>query len=254
MPLIDALTESEGLLVVNKPAGLVCHPTKAGPLSSLISRARLHLEGRATPHLIHRLDRETGGVLALATTAEAGAALRDLWMQGYIAKEYWAIVHGEFPEGDRWIDVPLGRDKTSVVAIRDWVVEDGTGSAAMTHVRRWEVFERAGEIYSLLRVWLYTGRKHQIRIHLSSAGHPIVGDKLYGRNPDHYLSFVEHRLGPEAKAELMVPNHALHAARLWIPWQGRELEFSASPAPYFMAFLRGEPVVWPPDDETGASF
>ena len=254
MALLDVIAEEDDLLVVSKPAGLVCHPTKAGPLSSLISRARLHLGERAVPHLIHRLDRETGGVLALATSESAGLGLRDLWQAGLISKEYWAIVHGVFPDGDRWIDVPMGKDRTSRVAIRDGVVADGTGAEAMTYVRRWEVFERDGRPFSLLRVWLYTGRKHQIRIHLSHLGFPIVGDKIYGPNEEHYLAFVERRLPESARAELLLPNHGLHAARLWIPWRGREREYSARPSPAFTAFVRGEPIRWVEDDGSGEAF
>jgi 23S rRNA pseudouridine1911/1915/1917 synthase len=254
MRYLEIIAEEDDLLVVNKPAGLVCHPTKAGPLSSLISRARLHLGEQVIPHLIHRLDRETGGVLALATSEAAGVGLRYLWMAGLISKEYCAIVHGEFPAGDRWLDAPLGKDLMSRVAIRDWVVPVGSGSEAMTHVRRWCVFERDGQTFSLLRVWLHTGRKHQIRIHLAHAGFPIVGDKIYGPSEEYYLAFVERRVPEAAKDRLLLPNHALHAARLWIPWQGTEREYIAPPSAVFTSFLRGQPIPWVEDDGSGVGF
>ncbi len=243
MTVLDVIHEDQDLLVVDKPAGLVCHPTKAGPLSSLVSRARLHLGADFEIHLVHRLDRETGGVLALAKNAEASAALRDLWQAGFVTKEYWAVVHGDFPEGSLLIDRPLGRDEGSPVAIRDWVRPDG--APARTHVELWQRFENALGRFSLVRAWLQTGRKHQIRIHLASIGHPIVGDKLYGLDPSCYLAFVEERLTDEQKLALIVPQHALFAARLWFLWAGTEQEYAAAVPSHIQALLTGRRPEWP---------
>jgi 23S rRNA pseudouridine1911/1915/1917 synthase len=241
--MLDIIHEDGDLLVVNKPAGLVCHPTKAGPLSSLVSRARIYLGAEA--HLVHRLDRETGGVLALAKSAAASAALRDLWQEGLVTKEYWAIVHGGFPEGERLIDAPLGRDETSPIAIRDCVRADG--SPARTRVRLWHRFQNSSGTFSLVRAWLQTGRKHQIRIHLASVGHAIAGDKIYGDKPECYLAFVERRLTAPQKDSLIVPNHALFAARLWFPWNGTEVEHTAPLPAHMRGLCAGERVAW----ETG---
>src|ERR1051326_8747068 len=93
--LFEVLHEDAELLVVNKPAGLVCHPTKTDEYSSLISRARLHLGSTASPQLINRLDRETSGVTVLAKTEEAARRLRRLWEGRHVTKQYLAIVHGQ---------------------------------------------------------------------------------------------------------------------------------------------------------------
>ncbi len=101
MALLDIIYEDPDLLVVNKPADLVCHPTKTDALSSLIGRVRLHLGPGAQPHMINRLDRETTGVVLVARTAEAALELRRLWEKRLVQKEYLAIVHGSVARG-RW--------------------------------------------------------------------------------------------------------------------------------------------------------
>src|SRR5438876_9214250 len=97
--LFEIIREDAELLVINKPAGLVCHPTKGDAYSSLISRVRLHLGQKAQPHLVNRLDRETSGVVLVAKTAEAALALRRLWESRAVRKEYLAIVHGRVRAG-----------------------------------------------------------------------------------------------------------------------------------------------------------
>ena len=124
---------------------------------------------------------------------------------------------------------------------------DLDGATARTRwwcVRR---FLRGSDAYSLVRVRLDTGRKHQIRIHFAHAGHPLVGEKLYGADEELYLAFVQRRLSEEQKAQLLLPNQALHAWRLWLPWEGTEIEFTSPPEPEFQAFLRGDPVEWVAD-------
>src|SRR5579863_5054175 len=122
--LFDIIHEDAELLVINKPAGLVCHPTKGDVLSSLISRVRLHLGEGAAAHLVNRLDRETSGVVLLAKTDEAARALRRIWEQRRVRKEYWAIVHGHVAQDSGVIDAPLGRDEESTIAIKDRVRTD----------------------------------------------------------------------------------------------------------------------------------
>ena len=208
--LFDVIAEDDDFLVVNKPAGLVCHPTKGDVYSSLISRVRLYL-GDTETHLVNRLDRETSGIVIVAKRLEAGVRLRKLWESGEVHKEYLAIVHGEL-HGSRLIDAPLGPDPHSRVAIKDRVTFDGLPSA--TQIFSLSTFVHGTRHFSFLRVVLLTGRKHQIRIHLAHVGHPIVGDKIYGEDENYYLDFVERRLSPEQRSRLITENHCLHAAHV----------------------------------------
>jgi len=232
--LLAIIHEDDELLVLNKPAGLVCHPTKGDALSSLISRVRLHLGETARPHLVNRLDRETSGVTLVAKNDDVARELRRLWENREVRKEYLAIVHGHVREKHGLIDALLGKDERSLVVIKDCVRSDGAPSQTEFHVER--RFTRAEGDFSLLRVVPMTGRKHQIRIHLAHLGHPIVGDKLYGGDEDLYLALVEDRLTAAQRAQLILPHHALHATRVSYHWRGRELSFSAPPEPRFAAF------------------
>jgi len=124
--LFEVIHEDAELLVINKPADLVCHPTKGDEYSSLISRVRLHLGAGAQPHLINRLDRETSGVVLVAKLPDAALELRRLWEGGAVRKQYLAIVHGHVVTQTGNIDAPLGRDEQSPVAIKDCVRADGS--------------------------------------------------------------------------------------------------------------------------------
>jgi 23S rRNA pseudouridine1911/1915/1917 synthase len=237
MKLLEILHEDSQLLVLHKPAGLVCHPTKAGPYSSLVSRVRLYLQASGEPdaQLVHRLDRETSGVVLFAKTAEAAATARRLWEHGLITKEYLAVVHGHVGPTADMIHAPLGKDEASAVAIKDRVRPGGAHAATSFRVEH--RFERAEGAFSLVRLYPFTGRKHQLRIHLASIGHPIVGDKLYGGDETLYLDFVQGRLQEPQRRRLILPWQALHAARLWLPWNGVEREFTTPPEPWFQAFI-----------------
>ncbi len=230
--------EDSELLVLNKPAGLVCHPTKSDATSSLIGRVRLYLGPAAAPQLINRLDRETSGLVLIAKTPPAARALRRLWETRAVTKTYLAIVHGVpgTPAGE--VEAPLGPDPASPVAIKDCVRPDG--APARTRWRVLRSWRRAEGRFSLLEVEPLTGRKHQIRIHLAHLGHPIVGDKIYGGDERVYLDFVSGRLTEAQRARLLLPFHALHAAGLTFTWQDREWRFAALPEPWFSDFLAGE--------------
>ncbi|MDD5141163.1 MAG: RluA family pseudouridine synthase [Verrucomicrobiales bacterium] len=164
--LFDIIHEDDELLVINKPAGLVCHPTKSGEMSSLIGRVRLHLVGRASaraglgddgssvasPHLVNRLDRETSGVVIVAKNSAVAGELGKILEGRAIEKEYLAIVHGHVREDHGIIDAPLGKDEYSVVAVKDCVRPDGAAAQTEYWVERRitrPIAQKAGEPLSL---------------------------------------------------------------------------------------------------------
>ena len=237
--LFDILYEDADLLAINKPAGLVCHPTKGDVYSSLISRVRLHLGDTVSAHLVNRLDRETSGVVLVAKSPEADAALKKLFSLRKVGKEYVAIAHGHFGPETAVCEASLGKDEQAVIAIKDCVRADGAVSRTEFAVE--QRFTRPEGNFTLLRVRPHSGRKHQIRIHLQHLGHPIVGDKLYGGDEDLYLAFVQRRLSAEQRTRLILPCQALHAAVLRFNWRGRDWEFRSEPEAWFTDFVAGQP-------------
>ena len=134
--LFDIIHEDADLLVVHKPADLVCHPTKGDEYSSLISRARIYLRTASEPHLVNRLDRETSGLVVIAKNVVAAGELGKIWEARAVTKEYSAIVHGHVAAEKGMIDAPLGKDESSIVAIKDCVRPDGTPSQTEYFVER----------------------------------------------------------------------------------------------------------------------
>lgn len=238
--LLTILHREPGFLVLNKPAGLVCHPTKHGPDSSLVGRLRLVLGVDGSIHLINRLDRETSGLILVATEIDTARRLRRLWSQRLVRKQYLAIVHGWPASDETLLAWPLGRDELSPIAIKDRVREDGAPAETAVRVRC--RFERPEGRFALLELEPRTGRKHQLRIHLAHWGHPLVGDKLYGPDEHLYLAFVKERLTPVDRRRLLLPHQALHAAALEFPWGEGIARFSAPPEPWFQDFVEGAPL------------
>lgn len=232
--LFDVVHEDDDLLVVDKPAGLVCHPTKNGEMSSLIGRVRLHL-GHGDGRLVNRLDRETSGLVVIAKSAAVAGELGRLFSGNAVHKTYWAVVDGHVVPDALVMTGALGNDDESPVAIKARVRDDG--AEAETQARVLQRWMRDDQALSLLEVAPRTGRKHQIRIHLAHAGHPIVGDKLYGADEQRYLRFVVGAMTSEDVRALRVTCHALHARRLAWTWRDRMFAYDVPPHAEFLSLL-----------------
>lgn len=177
---VEIVYEDDDALVVVKPAGVVAHPTAAQRQGTLVN-ALLAYGARAgrpwTPHLVQRLDRGTSGVVLVAKSGAAHAALQDALRAG--EKDYLALVYGRLDPPQGTIDAPLGRDPLD----RRRVVVRTSGAASATAYWTLARSSRERRGLSLIRCRLYTGRTHQIRVHLAERGCPIVGDSTYGRPP-----------------------------------------------------------------------
>ncbi|MEO7414284.1 MAG: RNA pseudouridine synthase, partial [Opitutaceae bacterium] len=176
--------EDARLLVVSKPGDVVCHPSKAGPWSSLVGAVREYTQ-LPTVHLVFRLDRETSGIVVLAKDAEMASRLQTAMMKRRIGKKYLAILAGDLAAAVT-VDQPLGDDTASPVFVKSAVRPDGQKS--VTHFT-----PLAGANgFTLVSVVTETGRKHQIRAHAQWLGHSVVGDKIYGPDARYYLEFIDH--------------------------------------------------------------
>jgi 23S rRNA pseudouridine1911/1915/1917 synthase len=205
---LPVLARGEGWLAVDKPAGIPVHPVNRVRENSLIRLLRRQ-EGTESLRLVHRLDRETTGVLLIAATREAARALASAFERGGVKKEYLAVVAGEVADAAGEIDLPIGDRAGRKVFVRR---EAGSGASART---RWQI-ERRLSGRTLLRLFPETGRRHQLRVHLAALGHPILGDILYGRPDRDYLDMVSG--ARDARKEEGAPlRQLLHCARLTFP-------------------------------------
>ena len=203
---IPVLARGAGWLAVDKPAGLVVHPVNTVRENSLIRMLRRQ-ESAEGLRLAHRLDRETSGVLLVAEDARAASVLATAFERGRVHKEYLAVVFGDVAEESGTIDLPIGKDDASRVYVRRAVRAGGERA-----VTRWRVERRLGGA-TLMRVFPETGRRHQIRVHLSAAGHPVLGDILYGRPDADYLDLVTGRRDAR-QGDGSPARQLLHCARL----------------------------------------
>ena len=233
------LEQDDDLLVVNKPGDVVCHPSKAGPWSSLVGAAREYL-GADAVHLVFRLDRETSGVVVFARTPAMASRLQVAAQERRYSKQYLAILSGELQAETR-VHQSLGNDFESPVLAKSRVVARGCGQDAVTQFTP----KRHGGGFTLASVVTETGRKHQIRAHAQWLGHPLVGDKIYGPDERLFLEFIERGWTPELEARLLLPRQALHCLRVDLRASGVGRVFEA-PLPEDMAgFCRDRMGVWP---------
>ena len=247
--------EDADLIVIDKPAGMVVHPAPGTPSGTLVNALLAHcgdtlsgVGGQRRPGIVHRIDKDTTGLLVVAKSDRAHHGLAAQFEAHSVNRRYLAVCHGVPDAGDPRlrgqrgvsfeaagvIRIATGLDRHRTDRQRQAVVADGAGRHAVTRVRVAEAF--AG-VASLVECWLETGRTHQIRVHLSHAGHGLLGDPVYGG--PRKLSV---RVVGEKAAEIGngFPRQALHAATLGFthPLTGAAMEF-ASPLPVDMAGLIG---------------
>lgn len=217
---LDIVYEDEDIIVVNKPQGMVVHPAPGNPDGTLVNALLHHCEqlsginGMMRPGIVHRIDKDTSGLIVAAKTDAAYRGLAAQIKAHTARRIYWAVVEGVIKEDNGTVDAPIGRHP--VDRKRMAVTERGRTRRAVTEYR---VLERyAG--YTLIEARLETGRTHQIRVHMAHIGHPLVGDPVYGRK----------------RQQFNLPGQALHAVRLIFahPVTGEPMEFSAPPPASFM--------------------
>jgi len=206
---LDIVYEDDDVIVVNKPQGMVVHPAPGHPDHTLVNALLYHsplssINGTLRPGIVHRIDKDTSGLLMVAKNDHAHHSLSEQLQAKTNLREYVAIVHGNFKEENGVINAPLGRspkDRKKQAIVAD-------GRPAVTHFR---VLERYGD-YSLVACRLETGRTHQIRVHMAYINHPVAGDPLYG-----------------PKKTLKGAGQFLHAKELGFkqPTTGKQLDFTA---------------------------
>jgi 23S rRNA pseudouridine1911/1915/1917 synthase len=237
-PLI-IMHEDDDLLVLEKPVGVVVHPG-AGVQSGTLVNALLHhapeiatVGGEGRPGVVHRLDRDTSGLLVVAKTEAAYLALVEALRERQVKRVYHAIVWGDPGPSEGVIDLPIGRDPRD--RKRMAVVRGPAGKAART---RWRVLERYG-VATLLEARLETGRTHQIRVHMNALKHPVVGDPTYGGRVKKMLSLRQSERSLADALLRLLRRQALHAAELEFvhPTTGERLRFSSEPPQDFREAL-----------------
>ena len=220
---LDIVYEDADLLVVNKPKGMVVHPAPGNYSGTLVNALMYHcgdqlsgINGELRPGIVHRIDKNTSGLLAVAKSDIAHAGLSAQIADHSFTREYLAVAYGNIKEDERTVDAPIGRHKTDR---KRMCVTQQNSKPAVTHLR---VLERFGD-FTYISCRLETGRTHQIRVHLAYIGHPIAGDDVYGPK----------------KVITSLGGQCLHAYRLGFvhPVTGEYMEFTADPPDSFTAFL-----------------
>ena len=219
---LDIVYEDSSLLVVNKPKGMVVHPAPGNYTGTLVNALLYHcgdslsgINGIIRPGIVHRIDKNTSGLLIVAKNDTAHAGLSEQIKAHSFTREYEAVACGRFREEQGSIDAPIGRHHTDR---KKMCVTDRNSKNAVTHYRVIEQFDK----YAHLRLRLETGRTHQIRVHLSYIGHPVLGDDVYG------------------KPFKGIDGQCLHAKKIGFvhPITGEYMEFDSELPDYFKEILR----------------
>lgn len=220
---LDILYEDQDILVVNKPKGMVVHPAPGHYTGTLVNAIMYHckdnlsgINGVMRPGIVHRIDMDTTGSLLICKNDRAHQTLAEQLKEHSITRKYHAIVHGRLKEDEGTIDKPIGRHP---IDRKKMSVHCTNGREAITHYRVLKRFQQ----FTYIECQLETGRTHQIRVHMSSIGHPILGDQIYG----------------PAKCPYKLQGQTLHAKVLGIthPTTGEYMEFDAPLPDYFQALL-----------------
>ena len=220
---LDILYEDDDILVVNKPKGMVVHPAPGHYSHTLVNAVMYHcgerlsgINGVLRPGIVHRIDMDTTGSLLICKNDRAHQILAEQLKEHSITRRYHAVVYGNFREDEGTVDKEIGRHP---VDRKKMSTHSSSGRRAVTH---YHVLERFGK-YTYIECELETGRTHQIRVHMSSIGHPILGDSVYG----------------PAKSPFTLQGQTLHAKILGIhhPTTGKYMEFDAPLPEYFVRLL-----------------
>lgn len=204
---IPVLYEDNHLIIVNKPPDMSVHSTKPWGKNDLIQQLRRQRNSREL-YLAHRIDRETSGIVLIARSTAIASKLGEAFVGKKIEKEYSAIVFGEMESDLGVIDLPICSDEKATVRIK-MMAGSASGSPSLTE---YTVLKRL-KGFTLVNARPKTGRQHQIRVHLSAIGHPLVGDKIY-KDERFFLRYINEGFTEEIKKELILPRHALHASRI----------------------------------------
>ncbi len=242
---LDIVYEDEDLLVVNKPKGMVVHPSAGHTDGTLVNALLYHCKGNLSgingelrPGIVHRIDRDTTGLLVVCKNDAAHKSLAEQLKDHSITRKYYCIVKDTIKEEEGTVNAPIGRSKTDR---KKQAIDRIGGRKAVTHYRVLERFSVAGQTYTYVECQLETGRTHQIRVHLTSIHHPLLGDSVYGtgRVGKATLSTGEESGITDKILGIPLQGQTLHAGVLGFihPRTGEYMEFSSELPAYFQELL-----------------